>query len=76
MALSLRSDKTDRSISDEGDRNIMRPMLDREKEDSVGYQTERLTISDKVQLIKQIKQLRKMIDIYHKEATRMKKKHG
>lgn len=74
MALTLHGERTDRSSEVVSPRV---PSPGEEKEDTEeGYKTERLTISDRAQLIKEIKELSKMIDIYHKEAIRRKRKHS
>lgn len=52
MALALQNDKTDRSISDEEEFQRMQVMPERERDESIGYHTERLAISGRVELIK------------------------
>jgi hypothetical protein len=36
-----------------------------EREEPLGYRTERLSITDRAQLIEEVRKLRKMIDVYH-----------
>jgi hypothetical protein len=57
----------------EGEREEREEYSDRDE--PVGYRTERLSITDRAQLIDEVRKLRKMIDIYHKEFHRRKRNH-
>lgn len=48
MALTLQNEKTDRSISDEDEFHRVHQMPERERDESIGYHTERLAISGRV----------------------------
>lgn len=75
MALTFnQGEKSDRFRSEDGE-SFSGEKLSLEDNEAVGYHTQRFAISDRAQLIKEVKQLHKMINMFDKQAKRRKSQH-